>query len=56
MDNSMEQYLIRHSKKRDSELKYDFMPAMLEIIERPAHKAGTVIILRVFTLLIAAVV
>ena len=56
MDNSMEQYLIRHSKKRDSELKYDFMPAMLEIIERPAHKAGTVIILGVFTLLIAAVV
>ena len=34
MDNSMEQYLIRHSKKRDSELKYDFMPAMLEIIEK----------------------
>ena len=32
------------------------MPSLLEIIERPAHKAGTVIILGVFTLLIAAIV
>ncbi len=32
------------------------MPSLLEIIERPAHKAGTVIILGVFTLLIAAVI
>ena len=37
-------------------MKYDFMPSLLEIIERPAHKAGTVIILGVFTLLIAAVI
>lgn len=32
------------------------MPSLLEIIERPAHKAGTIIILGVFTLLIAAIV
>ena len=32
------------------------MPSLLEIIERPAHKAGTVIIMGIFTLLIAAVV
>ena len=42
--------------KRDKELKYDFMPSLLEIIERPAHKAGTVIIVGFFTLLAAAVI
>ena len=47
---------MKHSRKKDKELKYDFMPSLLEIIERPAHKAGTIIILGVFTLLIAAIV
>ena len=56
MDKAQKDYVLRHSGKRDRELKYDFMPSMLEIIERPAHKAGTVIILGVFTLLIAAIV
>lgn len=56
MDNKMTEYILKHSRKRDKELKYDFMPSLLEIIERPAHKAGTVIILGVFTLLIAAIV
>lgn len=56
MDNQEKEYVLRHSEKRDKELKYDFMPSMLEIIERPAHKAGTVIILGIFTLLIAAIV
>ena len=52
----MTEYILKHSRKKDKELKYDFMPSLLEIIERPAHKAGTVIILGVFTLLIAAIV
>ena len=56
MDNRFTEYALRHSRKRDSELRYDFMPSMLEIIERPAHKAGMVIILSVFSLLIAAVI
>lgn len=56
MDNKMIEYILKHSRKKDKELKYDFMPSLLEIIERPAHKAGTVIILGVFTLLIAAIV
>lgn len=56
MDKAQKDYILKHSSKRDKELKYDFMPSMLEIIERPAHKAGTVIILGVFTLLIAAIV
>lgn len=56
MDNKMTEYILKHSRKKDKELKYDFMPSLLEIIERPAHKAGTIIILGVFTLLIAAIV
>ena len=56
MDNKMTEYILKHSRKKDKELKYDFMPSLLEIIEPPAHKAGTVIILGVFTLLIAAIV
>lgn len=56
MDKAQKDYVLRHSSKRDRELKYDFMPSILEIIERPAHKAGTVIILGIFTLLIAAIV
>ena len=56
MDNRLTEYILKHSRKKDKELKYDFMPSLLEIIERPAHKAGTVIILGVFTLLIAAVI
>lgn len=56
MNNSMTEYLLKHSKKKDKELKYDFMPSMLEIIERPAHRGGTVIIIGIFSLLIVAVI
>lgn len=56
MDNKMSEYILKHSKKKDKELKYDFMPSLLEIIERPAHKARSVIIFGVFTFLIAAIV
>lgn len=56
MDNKLNEYVLKHSKKHDKELKYDFMPSMLEIIERPAHIAGTVIILGIFSLLIIAVI
>ena len=56
MDNKLTEYALKHSRKHDKELKYDFMPSMLEIIERPAHKAGTVIIVGIFTLLIAVVI
>lgn len=56
MDNKLTDYVLERSRKRDEELKYDFMPPLLEIIERPAHKAGTIIIIGIFTLLIAAVI
>lgn len=50
------EYIKKYSRNRDKELKYDFMPKILEIIERPANRAGTVIILGIFTLLVVAVV
>ena len=56
MNNKLTEYVLKHSKTRDSQLKYDFMPSLLEIIERPAHKAGTVIIISIFTLFAAAIV
>lgn len=56
MNNAMTEYILKHGKRRDKELKYDFMPSLLEIIERPAHKAGTVIIIGIFTLLIGAII
>lgn len=56
MNNTLTEYVLKHGKKRDKELKYDFMPSLLEIIERPAHKAGTIIIIGIFTLLIGAIV
>ena len=56
MDNKLTEYALKRTKKRDKELKYDFMPSLLEIIERPSHKAGTIIILGIFTLLIATII
>ena len=56
MNNMLTEYVLKHSKRRDKELKYEFMPSLLEIIERPAHKAGTVIIVGIFTLLIAVII
>lgn len=56
MNNALTEYILQHNKKRDKELKYDFMPSLLEIIERPAHKAGMVIIIGMFTLLISTII
>lgn len=56
MDNKLTQYILKHSKNRDKELKYDFMPSLLEIIERPSHKGGTIIIYGIFSLLIIAII
>lgn len=56
MDNRLTEYIIKNNKKHDRELKYDFMPELLEIIERPAHKAGTVIIVSVFSLILVAII
>ena len=56
MDKHIIEYLEKHREKRNQNLKYDFMPSLLEIIERPAHTAGTVIIWTIFLFLIAVII
>lgn len=56
MIESLTNYIIKHSKKHDGNLKYDFMPSMLEIIERPSHKAGPVIIFAIVSILVATII
>lgn len=48
-------YLLKNNKQKEKELKYDFMPSLLEIIERPANKSGKLIIFGIFFLLIVLV-
>lgn len=48
-------YIKKHNKRKKENLKYDFMPELLEIIERPAHIGGKVIIWTGFIFLIAIV-
>lgn len=54
MDKS--EYIRKYGSSREQELKYDFMPKLLEIIERPASRAGSVIIWGSVTLLLVTVV
>lgn len=49
-------YIIKSEKARDKKLKYDFMPSMLEIIEKPANRIGEIIIYAVISLVIIAVI
>ncbi len=56
MDNRLAKYILKNQQKRDEQLKYDFMPSLLEIIERPSHIAGTVIVAAIFLLLITAII
>ncbi len=49
------EYIMKRRKQKDNELKYDFMPSLLEIIERPAHIAGKVIIVSIALLLVFAI-
>lgn len=54
--SSLKRYILKNSRTKERNLKYDFMPSLLEIIERPAHVAGKVIIIAITALLIVAVV
>ena len=54
--NSPIEYVKKYSKHRDRDLKYDFMPKILEIIERPANPAGKVIIYGILSLLIVTII
>lgn len=52
MDKKLVDYIESHNKKSDSELTYDFMPDVLEIIERPANKTGKIIIWSIFSFIL----
>lgn len=56
MGSELTTYTLKNSDKRNSKLKYDFMPSLLEIIERPSHIAGTIAMITVVLLIAAAVV
>lgn len=51
----MKKYLEKHTKIKEKNLKYDFLPSMLEIIEKPENKMSEFIILLITTLLIVTV-
>lgn len=48
MRKEMLNYVKKYSRKRDRNLKYDFMPELLEIIEKSAHIGGKVIKLEAY--------
>ncbi|MBP2623295.1 HlyD family efflux transporter periplasmic adaptor subunit [Streptococcus oricebi] len=49
---SMTDYISRYSHQKDEQLKYDFMPSLLEIVERPAHSAGKYLVLLISLLVV----
>lgn len=53
---ALSEYIIKTSTVRDKRLKYDFMPSLLEIIEKPSHIAGKVIIIGIALLLLASII
>ncbi|MCM1101534.1 MAG: HlyD family secretion protein [Clostridium sp.] len=50
------EYLRKHTGIRAKRLKYDFLPAMLEIIERPENRVSDMIVILVLLLITSAVV
>ncbi len=48
-------YLQKQLKIKEENLKYDFLPSMLEIIERPESKTADIVIILVLALLVTAV-
>lgn len=55
-DKSLTSYLQGHRHRRNRELTYDFMPSVLEIVEKPAHVASKVIIGTMALLLVGIIV
>lgn len=53
---SKSEYLRKHTGIRAQKLKYDFLPAMLEIIERPENRVSDMIVILVLLLITSAVV
>ena len=53
---TLSKYILDRSRYKEKKLKYDFMPSLLEIIERPSHIASKIIVLSIAALLIIAII
>ena len=51
----MKKYINKQIKIREKNLRYDFLPSMIEIIEKPSNRLGIVIMFLIFTMIIATV-
>ncbi len=49
-------YIERNTRIREENLKYDFLPSMLEIIDKPESKYSSIIIILVLALIISSVI
>ena len=52
----MNKYLEKQIKVREENLKYDFLPSMIEIIERPENKLANIILFVIIALIITTLV
>ena len=52
----MNKYLNKHLKVKSKNLKYDFLPSMLEVIEKPENPLSNIIIILILLLIISSVV
>ena len=55
-DRKLSDYVIKHEKIMEKNLKYDFLPQMLEIIEKPENKLSNIIIIMILALILSAVI
>lgn len=55
-DRKLSEYISKHEKIIEKNLKYDFLPQMLEIIEKPENKLSDIIIIMILALILSAVI
>ena len=48
----MNSYMRKRASSGGKNLKYDFMPSMIEIIEKPANPLGSIILYVIITLIL----
>lgn len=52
----MNKYLNKQLKIRDENLKYDFLPSIIEIIEKPSNKLGNIILFIIVSMIITTII
>lgn len=52
----MNSYMRKRASSGGKNLKYDFMPSMIEIIEKPANPLGSIILYVIITLILVTVI